>query len=170
MRSSRLLLIASLLGAHLTPFAQPSQASAGYFREFGTVIVQIRTVTWTVDICSAEFPGTGKELEHALSAWRTDHARFLSEMEGQFDRIDAYWRTLPPKARGDMTGQKLREQVDTMKPAVRQEYERRGAQALRDLCASYARLLRTPRMDLEKHLSTSVEAVRRGPPPWGRAQ
>jgi hypothetical protein len=135
-----------------------------YFTEVGRMVVEIKGIRWTVEICSELVPETASENARAYELWLQRHRAFVEEMENQFSVMEAYWQTLPPKARaGAPTRDQFNSMVNSQREPIRQRFLSKDKSTLRRGCEAYPSALATEPYDLPVSRAERVAIIRRGP-------
>jgi hypothetical protein len=157
------LLLFAGLGAHAE-----LAASGDYFRDFGVLVADVRSVRWTSELCAERHPETAPAIQQAVAVFDKKHAGYMREVEAQWPAIEAYWAQAPGKMRDGMTFEQLKAAVENQKEGLRAKYEAAKGPSLLEACRSFPKLLRArePEQELAGHLAT----MRRGIAPAAKAK
>jgi hypothetical protein len=149
-------------------FAQGSATPAGtYFHDLGKMMSQIRGIDWTVDICAEKYPATETSNRQAAQRWKSEHKRFLDEMNSAFQGLPAYWSNHDPrsaKAAPELWA-KINKQLDSGRDLLAHQYfAQLGQEEFSTICANFPAALHSHQFDFETFYPNEVATIRRGPP------
>ena len=163
----RIILPVALLGHCNTAVAQQSAPSTGsYFRDLGSLIAEIRSVQWTVDICAESYPDTKTNNISAAEEWTAKNKSIIDEMKAKFDGLPAYWAGLDPQSAREAPAlwAQVNEQIDSGRDHLKQEYlSQLGAEKMRSVCHNYRPVLQSERWNLQRYRANAIATIRTGP-------
>jgi hypothetical protein len=146
--------------------AQESPPSSGYFRDLGRLILEIRSVQWTADICAEKFPESRAANQKGVDRWKKKYKPFVDEMTRQFEGIPKYWATLDPATAKAAPAMwiSVNKQLEGARDQVRKDYlEHLGEAKFHVVCDRYPQVLEADRWNLERYRANEVATIRRGP-------